>query len=77
MGKPMGNGMPLAGVVASTEIVNAFREGKRYFNTFSSTPLQAAAGSAVLDVIESENLRESVAEVGAYMHWDAFKIQML
>jgi len=75
MGKPMGNGMPLAGVVASTKIVDAFRKGRRYFNTFSSTPLQAAAGMAVLDVIESENLRESVAKVGAYMREELCKFQ--
>jgi len=75
MGKPMGNGMPLAGVVASTEIVNAFRKGKRYFNTFSSTPLQAAAGMAVIDVIESENLRENVAQVGDYLRKELAKLQ--
>ena len=67
MGKPMGNGLPLAGVVASKELVDNYRKHSHYFNTFASSPLQAAVGMAVLEAIESEGLRESVAEVGAYM----------
>ena len=67
MGKPMGNGLPLAGVVASQELVETFRNKTRYFNTFASSPLQAAVGQAVLNVIEDESLVESVASVGAYL----------
>ena len=75
MGKPMGNGLPLAGTVARTELVDAFRERKRYFNTFASSPLQAAVGMAVLEVIESENLRENVASVGDYLRTELTKLQ--
>ena len=64
MGKPMGNGLPLAGVVASPELVSSFRASTGYFNTFASSPLQAAVGQAVIDVIEGENLLENVANVG-------------
>ena len=67
MGKPMGNGLPLAGVIASEELVNKFRSSARYFNTFASSPLQAAVGNAVLDVLENENLCENAATVGAYL----------
>ena len=67
MGKPIGAGMPLAAVTASRELVETFRRGTGYFNTFASSPLQAAAGNAVLDVIERENLRANVAEVGAVL----------
>ena len=67
MGKPMGNGLPLSGVVASQELVETFRDQTRYFNTFASSPLQAAVGKAVLEVIESEGLVDSVAEVGGYL----------
>jgi len=67
MGKPMGNGMPLAGVAASAELVETFRKNTGYFNTFASSPLQAAVGSAVLDVIEEEDLCANVAEVGDYL----------
>ena len=75
MGKPMGNGLPLAGTVARTELVDAFRERKRYFNTFASSPLQAAVGTAVLEVIETENLRESVTHVGDYLRAELTKLQ--
>jgi 4-aminobutyrate aminotransferase-like enzyme len=67
MGKPMGSGLPLAAVAANSELVDSFRREARYFNTFASSPLQAAVGMAVLDVIENEHLRSSVAEVGAYL----------
>jgi 4-aminobutyrate aminotransferase-like enzyme len=67
LGKPMGNGLPLAGVVAPLELVNAFRERTRYFNTFASSPLQAAVGMAVIDVIEEEGLIPRAAETGDYM----------
>ena len=66
-GKPMGNGLPLAATAASRELVNAFRSGTRYFNTFASSPLQAAVGMAVLDEIEQRDLCSSVTEVGAHL----------
>lgn len=65
MGKPMGNGFPLSAMATSHEMVTKFREQHRYFNTFASSPLQAAAGSAVIDEINDLNLVEQVTEVGA------------
>lgn len=67
MGKPMGNGIPLAGTAASTDLVGTFRDKTGYFNTFASSPLQAAVGSAVIDVIEDEQLAGNVREVGQYL----------
>ena len=67
MGKPMGNGMPLAGVTAAKEQVDVFRQNTRYFNTFASSPLQAAVGMAVIDVIEQEDLCANVVDVGTYL----------
>jgi 4-aminobutyrate aminotransferase-like enzyme len=64
-GKPMGNGLPLSATAASKALVDTFRAGTRYFNTFASSPLQAAVGGAVLDVIERDHLRENSAEVGS------------
>jgi 4-aminobutyrate aminotransferase-like enzyme len=64
-GKPMGNGLPLAATAASKTLVDGFRARTRYFNTFASSPLQAAVGMAVLDVIERDGLQENVARVGA------------
>lgn len=64
-GKPMGNGLPLAATAASRALVESFRAKTRYFNTFASSPLQAAVGMAVLDEIEHRDLRSNVASVGA------------
>ena len=66
-GKPMGNGLPIAATAASRELVDIFRAKTRYFNTFASSPLQAAVGSAVIDYIQRENLADSVASVGSYL----------
>jgi len=63
-GKPMGNGLPLAATAASKDCVDAFRANTDYFNTFSSSPLQAAVGMAVLDEIERLNLLKNATEVG-------------
>jgi len=67
MGKPLGNGMPLAATAASADIVDQFRLITRYFNTFASSPLQAAAGIAVLDTLEQQKLEQNTREVGAYL----------
>ncbi len=64
-GKPMGAGLPLAAAAASKALVDGFRARTRYFNTFASSPLQAAVGMAVLDIIEEDGLVASVASVGA------------
>src|SRR5277367_6488050 len=64
-GKPMGNGLPLAATAASRALVETFRAKTRYFNTFASSPLQAAVGMAVLDEIEQRDLRGNVSTVGA------------
>ncbi len=66
-GKPMGNGLPLAATAASRKLVETFRSATRYFNTFASSPLQAAVGMAVIDVIEREGLAANVASVGAFL----------
>ena len=64
MGKPMGNGHPLAATVTRTDIVERFAEKGNYFNTFGGNPVSCAAGLAVLDVIEDENLQENALDVG-------------
>ena len=75
MGKPLGGGIPLAATAASTELIEMFRQHTRYFNTCASSPVQAAAGNAVLDIIEQENLCENVSTVGAFMRDRLVKIQ--
>lgn len=68
MGKPFGNGMPLAAVVTTRKVAEAYEAiGPEYFNTFGGNPVCAAAGLAVLDTIESEFLQEKAVEVGVYL----------
>jgi len=67
MGKPMANGMPLSGVAASNDMISAFRAKHRYFNTFAASPLQAAAGMAVIQEITDRELVTSVGEVGTLL----------
>jgi 4-aminobutyrate aminotransferase-like enzyme len=64
LGKPMGAGHPIAGVVARPEVVQAFGERSRYFNTFGGNPVSCAVGMAVLDVIEDEGLMDNAAVTG-------------
>ena len=67
IGKPMGNGYPMAGIVVRPEIIAEFGAKARYFNTFGGNPVAAAAGKAVLDAIREESLRENALAVGSYM----------
>ena len=67
MGKPMGDGHPLAVVVAKRAILDRFAESSRYFNTFGGNPVSAAVGNAVLDVIENEALLQNVGDVGRFL----------
>lgn len=66
-GKPMGNGLPLAACTARRDLVDRYREQTRYFNTFAASPLQAAVGMAVLDVIEAEDVRGNVNRTGTLL----------
>lgn len=66
LGKPMGNGHPIGGVVANSETLNAFRKAFRYFNTFGGNPVSCAAAMAVLDVLADEKLIENASVVGDY-----------
>lgn len=64
LGKPMGNGHPIGGVVAGSNIVAAFRQGYRYFNTFGGNPVSCAAALAVLDEIKDKDLVTNALTVG-------------
>lgn len=67
LGKPMGNGHPVAAVVARPDVMAAFRNAFGYFNTFGGNPVSCAAANAVLDVIEDEGLVENARDVGGYL----------
>jgi len=67
VGKPLGNGHPLAAVVTTPEIAASFDNGMEYFNTFGGNAVSCAVGLAVLDVIEDESLQENALKVGAHL----------
>jgi 4-aminobutyrate aminotransferase-like enzyme len=67
LGKPMGNGQPIAGIVGRSEVVDHFGRNMRYFNTFGGNPVSCAAGQAVLDVIREEQLQLRAREIGGYL----------
>jgi 4-aminobutyrate aminotransferase-like enzyme len=64
MGKPMGNGYPLAGLVLKPGTIDEFGAKARYFNTFGGNAVAAAVGLAVLDAIRDEGLQQNSATVG-------------
>ncbi len=66
LGKPIGNGHPMAAVITTQAIADAFVNGMEYFNTFGGNPVSCAIGSAVLDVIYDEKLPQHALEAGAY-----------
>lgn len=63
MAKGIGNGVPLAAVVTTLEIANALTS-RIHFNTFGGNPVSCAAGMAVLEIIEKENLQKNCLERG-------------
>ncbi len=67
MGKPAGNGHPLAVVACTKEVAEIFHTGMEYFNTFGGNPVFCAIGRSVLEVIEDENLQQNALEVGGFL----------
>jgi 4-aminobutyrate aminotransferase-like enzyme len=67
MGKPMGNGFPMGGVTIKPNLLEEFGSRSGYFNTFGGNPVAAAAGLAVLDVLQDEGLQQNSFETGAYL----------
>lgn len=67
LGKPMGNGHPIAGLVLRHDVIDNFGRNSRYFNTFGGNPVSCAAGMAVLDVIEQDQLQQNAKIVGGYL----------
>jgi len=67
LGKPMGNGHPLAGVVTTREIAQSFDNGMEFFSTFGGNPVSCMVGMAVMDVLESEGLQENARITGVLL----------
>ena len=67
LGKPIGNGHPLAAVITTPEIAASFDTGMEYFNTFGGNPVSCEIGLAVLEVVQEEGLQENARVVGEYL----------
>lgn len=68
MGKPMGNGHPVAGLVTTADIMARFRNSFKYFNTFGGNPVSCAAAMAVLDELQDKGLQANAARMGQIAH---------
>lgn len=67
IGKPLGNGHPLAAVACTKEVANAFANGMEYFNTFGGNPVSCAIGTEVLRTVKREKLQKNAYEVGEFL----------
>jgi 4-aminobutyrate aminotransferase-like enzyme len=68
MGKPMGNGQPIAGLLATADALADFGKNSRYFNTFAGNTVSCAAALAVLDTIQQEGLVQHAGKIGNFLH---------
>ncbi|MFT7612329.1 MAG: 4-aminobutyrate aminotransferase-like enzyme/Ser/Thr protein kinase RdoA (MazF antagonist) [Parvicellaceae bacterium] len=75
IGKPIGNGHPLAAVVCTKEVAEKFANGMEYFNTFGGNPVSCAIGKEVLRVVKDEKLQENSRVVGNYLKSELNKLQ--
>jgi len=67
MGKPIGNGHPLAAVATTRAIADSFDNGMEYFNTYGGNPVSCTIGHAVLKYIQDNQLQSHAKEVGDYL----------
>ncbi|GAB5398849.1 MAG: aminotransferase class III-fold pyridoxal phosphate-dependent enzyme [Aureisphaera sp.] len=75
IGKPAGNGHPLAAVICTKEVAEQFANGMEFFNTFGGNPVSCAIGRAVLETIELEGLQKNALETGSYLKSELERLQ--
>lgn len=75
MGKPIGNGHPLAAVATTRKVAAAFTNGMEYFNTFGGNPVACVIGRTVLQVIKEEHLQQNALAVGEYLLENLHELQ--
>jgi ethanolamine-phosphate phospho-lyase len=75
IGKPIGNGHPMAAVICTDEIADSFNTGVEFFTSFGGNPVSCAIGLAVLEVIEEENLQENAKIIGNYYKEEFSQLQ--
>ena len=76
IGKPIGNGHPLAAVVCTRAVADAFANGMEYFSTFGGNPVSCAIGQEVLKVVKEENLQDRAFELGQFFKAELTSLQV-
>jgi 4-aminobutyrate aminotransferase-like enzyme len=74
IGKPLGNGHPIAAVACTQEVANRFANGMEYFNTFGGNPVSCAIGAEVIRVVKREKLQENALQVGEFLKSELKKL---
>ena len=67
MGKPLGNGHPIAAVACTQEVADAFANGMEFFNTFGGNPVSCAIATEVIRTVKREQLQENALHIGEYL----------
>lgn len=74
IGKPLGNGHPVAAVVCTREVADSFANGMEYFNTFGGNPVSCAIATSVLQTVKKEGLQKNALELGNYLKEEISKL---
>jgi 4-aminobutyrate aminotransferase-like enzyme/Ser/Thr protein kinase RdoA (MazF antagonist) len=77
LGKPMGNGHPIAAVVARADLVDRLAAQTTFFSTFGGNPVACVAALTVLDVLADERLVENAASVGEWLRGELVRLSQV
>jgi 4-aminobutyrate aminotransferase-like enzyme len=75
MGKPAGNGHPLAVVAVTKEVAEKFANGMEFFNTFGGNPVSCSIGRTILEIIDKEKLQQNALAVGGFLKQELKQLQ--
>ena len=67
IGKPLGNGHPVAAVACTQKVADAFANGMEYFNTFGGNPVSCAIATEVLRTVKRNKLQENALQIGEFL----------
>ena len=67
IGKPLGNGHPIAAVACTQAVADTFANGMEFFNTFGGNPVSCAIGTEVIRTVKREKLQEHALQIGKYL----------
>jgi 4-aminobutyrate aminotransferase-like enzyme len=74
IGKPLGNGHPIAAVACTQEVAEKFANGMEFFNTFGGNPVSCAIATEVIRVVKREKLQENALNIGDFLKSELTKL---